>query len=444
MAKKIGVFLFFIFFLNLVGSPYLVNFGFNEMILFNTFLIINGSICVSIWGNDLKKVILPLFFFTYWSIIMSLGIFRLGYLNIFDLQQVDQCLIVVIFSSILIYLGIALGKNFQVKSIKLLHDANISSITYYILLSMNLFFILIRFYFAGGVSEYLTSDYQAKVPTSLQTLFFILKTLLTNFDYLNLVFVIGNRKKVITKIARIYFCISILNIFASGGSTGILFLLLSLILLKLFMSKTRIEEKKISKKIVPVGVIGVIVGVLIRFNRTNYGEFNFNILGEAINKMIATATFDCLENYIKVTTQLSPKYIPEQLIYPFVNFLPRDVFPWKPLELGRVIADTYYNFGGGLIGGFAPSPMGEFYFDFGYFGIIVGMLAIGCFLGIMQKKINRSQYNVYTMCFLVTLVYWSSTIPNWYTGFAIRFIYMIIYFFIVVIIEGLLTNRKNK
>ena len=148
---------------------------------------------------------------------------------------------------------------------------------------------------------------------------------------------------------------------------------------------SRKQKQWIKRAVILLG-IGLVVAVLIRFNRSS-DSFSFDVLGNAYTLLISTSTFDALY-YLNLTiSNLSPTWSLGQFVFAFVFWIPRSIVPFKPLELGRIVATTFQNFNSSINGGFAVTPMAEFYYDFGVIGLIVGLFFLGVLIEIIQKAI---------------------------------------------------------
>jgi len=61
----------------------------------------------------------------------------------------------------------------------------------------------------------------------------------------------------------------------------------------------------------------------------------------------------------------------------FANFIPRALWPQKPLGPGDYEAGLFFNIYGKVMVGVEPSIPGELYWNFGVSGIVLGMAALG-------------------------------------------------------------------
>jgi oligosaccharide repeat unit polymerase len=119
------------------------------------------------------------------------------------------------------------------------------------------------------------------------------------------------------------------------------------------------------------------------------------------------------------------------LFYPFLLFIPRAIFPLKPISLAsKFVLD---NFGGGM--GYAYSPVTEFFVNFGIIGPFVGFLLIGIIISKIQSlKDQRINFVFFTM------------IPDFCRGEIGTFIYQFFFvsFFIIVLPNFLVSIKKNN
>ena len=197
-----------------------------------------------------------------------------------------------------------------------------------------------------------------------------------------------------------------------------------------FKSSKR-QKKWIKKAVILLG-IGVVVAILIRFNRSS-DTFSFNVLGIAYTLLISTSTFDALY-YLNLTiSNLSPTWSLGQFIFAFIFWIPRSIVPFKPLELGRIVATTFQNFNSSINGGFAVTPMAEFYYDFGIMGGIVGMFFLGLLLEIIQKAIpvgDRECNRRYALSVELMFMFATVSLPASWTNMGSTMMGIVMFLFI--------------
>jgi hypothetical protein len=109
--------------------------------------------------------------------------------------------------------------------------------------------------------------------------------------------------------------------------------------------------------------------------------------------IVATGTRMDLLGIVSVIVRDTPSVVPYQLgwslAYIPISFVPRIIWPGKPvMAIGQWVTD---NFGGGegIISSTGSSWPGELFFNFGWVGIIVGMFLVGVWFRILHEVLFR-------------------------------------------------------
>ena len=90
-------------------------------------------------------------------------------------------------------------------------------------------------------------------------------------------------------------------------------------------------------------------------------------------------------------------------------------------------------------GGVTPTILGEFYINFGYFGIILGFIIIGIIVNVLEKNYLHKK-NIYYPVFLIWCLL--SSVRGGFTNTEINFIlYSIVYFILIFIFKQI--NQKH-
>ncbi|NMC63413.1 MAG: oligosaccharide repeat unit polymerase, partial [SAR324 cluster bacterium] len=147
---------------------------------------------------------------------------------------------------------------------------------------------------------------------------------------------------------------------------------------------------------------------------------------DELSSLVYGRTFDALENSIRITETYEPgEHLGLNIIvYPATNFVPRSLWPGKPIGLGKRIMFDIYGAPANTPVSFVPGLIGEFYVDFGYFGILI----FGLLFGFIIKKIDYGILHslkggrVGSCFFLITIAVLSSVIPNSPQGYLLRLI----------------------
>jgi hypothetical protein len=92
---------------------------------------------------------------------------------------------------------------------------------------------------------------------------------------------------------------------------------------------------------------------------------------------------------IRDTPSVSPFQNGRTLGLFFVAFVPRMLWPEKPnIQIGQWITDVYGS-GPHIDARTAPTPIGEFYLNFGIPGVILGLMLLGTVLRLAHETLSR-------------------------------------------------------
>jgi hypothetical protein len=135
----------------------------------------------------------------------------------------------------------------------------------------------------------------------------------------------------------------------------------------------------------PIGTLGRIAGFVTGSQSADY-------LVEGMNAAIGR--MDCIgasSVLIRDTPRAAPFLHGETIGLFFVAFVPRVIWPDKPtITIGRYITNAYGS-GPDVASDTAPSLLGEFFINFGYPGIIGGMLFYGILLRLLHELLARGR-----------------------------------------------------
>lgn len=422
------------------GYKYIDTYFFLYVIFICLTAIINWHFCNV---EDIKKNILYVFTFTGWLIYTGLGFIRQGYMSQLGLNNNNmfQIYILYIMSTLLLLLPMKLMHRKKISGFgnivnQPMPNFKIILILICIAISLNLY----RVYLAGGWVNFIYAAYGQKTDTAFLTFFNLFIGLMDNMIYVVLPIICLHSKIKIKVIAIFYFIFTIFMGCINGSSMSLFNPLLALLTYTYIMTNNLQKRATLKKYFLIVIIIGVIGGVLIRQNRSNNEEFTLNVVDGAIEDVLESSTFDNVTNLQKIL-DLEPEYGVGQFIYPYINYLPRSVFPWKPIEMGRIISYKFKQMDKDSLIAFLPSPIGEFYYDFGYLGIIIGMLFVGYIISLVQEKLNntiRPTNLLWGYCMGVCI--YLTIYSGWYTGCFTR----IVRLFILILIINYLSNMFKK
>jgi hypothetical protein len=118
------------------------------------------------------------------------------------------------------------------------------------------------------------------------------------------------------------------------------------------------------------------------------GEYFFEGILSTVARMDCIGAASVL---IRDTPSVAPFQYGRTLGLFFVAFIPRVIWPGKPtITIGRYITDVYGS-GPEIESNTAPTQLGEFYMNFGYAGVVVGMLLYGVLLRLLHEVLLRGQ-----------------------------------------------------
>nr|WP_276511019.1 O-antigen polymerase [Priestia megaterium] len=416
--------------LMIISIKYLLPSGITSILLYSVFCLLNFYIISYLIINKVNKNLIMIILFCIWLVHNSFSFYRLSYMGIFSYDKIAYIYVLMIIATLLIFMGFKFSQTFKVNKGFFFEKINIHSFTFYVLLVITMGIAIYKYSIAGGIVNYISSSYESKVPGNMKFVIFILDGIFSaNFFFVAIIFAFNSQYRKTKYIAWLYIIFNLFDIIISGKSSGVLYRIIAMLLFAMISIKNPIHLKKITNFFKPLVVVGLVAGILVRFNRSS-DKFSMDMLKDALDTIVISPTFDCLQNLTKIMDVFNPTYTLGQFIYPFVNFLPRAIFPDKPIELGRIIAVEFYGFSSEQVGGFAPSIIGEFYYDFGYLGILTGLLSVGFFLGILQKKFNKTHATFLVSAILIQVSINTAIIPNWYTGWGIRFSYIILFWIV--------------
>lgn len=420
-------------------------------ILYNIFIGVNfTSLLKSLHYRSLKDNLLIFYVTLTWMIDNALCFahaalleFKSGHL----MEYGYEIYILLILSSVLMAIGMHTAKKLVKSDFTQLRAFKLTPIAVYILIFVNLLLDLYKVHSAGGLMAFIYAPYGAKVDSSLLTFFNLFCNILNFTSYFVLPYIFGKYGKKVKIIATLFYIYKMI-FGAINGSSGSLFSpILALFVFAIFTLKDKADKQKLKLYVVLAAIPGIIIGMFIRQNRKSVVDAelsNFRITA-AIDEIMESPTFDCIVNLNSIIKDLPPTYTPGQFIYPYIHYIPRSVFHWKPMELGRIVGMKFVGTTEDSLAGFIPSPIGEFYYDFGILGVMSGMLFVGLSMGYLQEKLNRTRLrhgkdNVHIWALTVAAASTGSIIYAWYTGCYGRYIDLVV----IVLFIRLLQSNTNK
>lgn len=426
------------------GNKYICNGYFPLFVLFVCMAsAINWHFCKV---KDIKSTVLYIFTFTGWLIYTGLGFIRQGFMSQMGANDENLFLIYILYtiSTIILFMTI---KHMQRKKFRgfgsIINQSRPKDIVIILLICLAVGLSFYRVYLAGGWLSFIYAAYGQKTESSFLTFFNLFSGIMDNMAYVVLPLICLRTETKMRIIAILYFLFTIFMGSINGSSMSLLNPFLALLTYKFITSERVRAKQRLKKYFIIFMSIGVIGGVLIRQNRSNNENFSVNVLDDAIESVLETSTFDNVTNLQQIL-DLQPLYGIGQFIYPYINYLPRAVFPWKPMEMGRIISYQFKQMDSDKLVGYIPSPIGEFYYDLGYVGVIMGMLFVGFFVGLMQEKLNNTSHpSALLWAYCVGACIYMTIYSGWYTGCFIRLVRMFIFILLINYLSKIIGTKKQ-
>lgn len=386
-------------------------------------LLLFSFVCViSTIRYYVRKLVGITYFFLWLMIVFSIGFVRLKYWDYFspDILSIHLLWVTGFVTFLVFFYEVIPCRSRNLHLAKITNKLNeIYGSFQFLIAVFVVYFFLYAFEIvrSGGIIQFVGMSYAEMHDPSSSYLFFIktlLKSSLLISTYTNF---IERRSKFIPILILIFiFLLSTIE-----GSTGALIALFVPILVFFILDKLKNRKLLQLNWLVFAALILLTVVVsytaLVRIKRSGSDELSSLVYGR---------TFDALENSIRITETYEPgEHLGLNIIvYPTTNFVPRSLWSGKPIGLGRQIMFDIYGAPANTSVSFASGLIGEFYVDFGYFGILI----FGLLFGFIIKKIDYGILHslkggrVGSCIFLITIALLSSNIPNSPQGFLLRLI----------------------
>ena len=442
---------FFLFFLvigfEFFGAQYILYTDYQAFLLYSLFIVINAFF---IW-NFINKSILKTNIIYVFTFIAWLSYNALGFIHTSAIQQLrnipreDWILwiyFLLILSSFLIYIPIKIMQNINFHSVSFLKNFVIHPQTIILLICIGFALNLYKIHIAGGLESFINAAYGAKVESSYMTFFNLFIGITSNIIFIILPYMFLKQKSLIKILAIIYLLFYIIIGCLNGSSMSIMTPVIALFTYALFMTK-KANKKKLKRFFIIGLTVGIVGGMLIRVNRKHDKEFTIHNIEQAFNEIITSATFDNVTNLQYILGHMEPINQPQQFILPYVHYLPRNIFTWKPVELGRIIGYKHVGVNKDSKVAFLSSPIGDFYYDFGLIGIILGMLFVGFFIGYIQEKLNTLPQSPFILSIIIAFSLQFTGLSAWYTGCFTAIVRLLILYFMVILIEKIISLKKQ-
>ena len=413
--------------------------------LYTIFCLINVGLVYHLSIGNLRGKLIYIYVFTSWLIYNSLGFLHYELVTIVP-QKIELIYCLFIASSVLLYLPSLVMKK-RATPIGLVTGINLNKKAIFILMGMSMFFKLFKIILAGGWHNYVYAAYGTKVESGYMTFFHLFEGIFGGVAVFLYPFIFSSRQKWLRLIFITYLLFTIVLGSVSGSSLSVLSPLISIFVYAFFQTQNTWKRKIYKKCLYLSMIVGIIAGILIRINRADNSDFQIESLRYAIDDIMLSPTFDNMVNLEWVICNLDPTYTCGQLIYPLIHFLPRAIFPWKPMELGAIVGLKFIGTSAEARVGFIPSALGDFFYDFGYFGIFFGTLFVGCVIAKLQNLLNasfKSNNNPFVLPVLIAVSGSFMMLPAWYTGSFNGLVNFLLFILVVRCVQFFFVNKRNK
>jgi len=418
-----------------LGYQYIYTVAPTLFLMFSVFIFLNALIIYHFVNvKDISQTLVYAFCFVGWLLYSALALVRDAYIMGSNYaKESDVCFeyyTYFMLATVLLYIPtIFIRKRTKLhKGFTTLPKIQVSEKVFLVCVFLTVALQLYKIHLAGGWYSFFYAAYGQKVDSSFMTFFNLFVGIMSNTLYIALPFIFLKCKSHIKAIAILYVLFDMVMGFSNGSSTSILNIIIVLFTYLYMVTRSKNGRSKVKHAFLLFAIIGVIVGILIRQNRNANEEFSFNVLQTGVEDVLESATFDSATNLRYVLTNWDVNYNLNNFIYPYVNFLPRSVFTWKPMEMGRIISVQMKGMDSDTLTGFIPSAIGEFYFDFGLLGIICGMLFCGTVFSLFQEKMNNTSYGPYKYPFLLAFCLYTTILSGWYTGSFLRLVRLFLFY----------------
>lgn len=223
-------------------------------------------------------------------------------------------------------------------------------------------------------------------------------------------------------------CFATFALLILGGRTPILIIFIELIVCNIVVKKVP------TKKMIKFAIIMVLIVGMLGFLRGMISNSSNANLISSIKSIMLNGNYNL--NYI---FNKFPKQIPFQYGYTYlINF--QMLMPGPDIDFTLWLKEKLgLKFNGG---GVTPTIIGEFYINFGYFGIAIGMLIMGILfrkLNIFLEKHNDKAFAIF-ICLQMALSV-SGGIANYFINIIL---YTLVYIFINSVSNDTLNESKQE
>lgn len=242
--------------------------------------------------------------------------------------------------------------------------------------------------FSGSISRQVMSKELEIIP-----FYSYIKYAYISYTVYALYSVFNSTAKTTSKYARVFraviVCLFWVLDLSLGNRRGLLYVLLAMMLYFTNNSRKRIKPA-FYFAVLGIVVSFMLVGVLRNANNTGFELKIKDAFGEAIYPMHTL--------YYYVGHHVRPYYCGATFLYILAYFVPRSIWPAKPISLANQFRIDYYN----SIMGYAFTPFSEMFVNFSYYGIVIGAVFYSALFNWLSK--NKEKYPIFYLATYMELI----------------------------------------
>lgn len=243
----------------------------------------------------------------------------------------------------------------------------------------------------GGLRSYLAASYGLRVANTPPH--FLLMAMFIEFPlyYLTWGVLLSPEYRRLRPAALLWVALSVARFLAEGRSGFILFA--ALVPVMIMYLRDYAVPRRVSRAIM-LAVVGAMVGLVVssavRFGRSREPEAVPFVGRGFVERVVASSTFDACEHLIRVNSfYRDSKMNGINIVAPFISWIPRRLWPQKPVQLGRRIVIDIYGAPADTPISFPVHLLGDFSADFGMIGVLSLPFMVGVLLGIVDSRYHR-------------------------------------------------------
>lgn len=236
--------------------------------------------------------------------------------------------------------------------------------------------------------ELLNEDYTSQYNTISTSILFdtfikpfpILYLLIYSFHYKSV--------KIKTRFSKFFFIALFLLSLILVSPTSLTRFMVAALYIPFIINFTKLWDKPYRLQLSLFISLFFIFPLLNLFRYFNSEEFNFDIIKHFDFTFMDSGNFDAYQNFARAVNQDFITY-GRQLSGVFLFFIPRSIWPTKPIGSGSTLADL----NGQSFGNISMPFMAEGYINFGFLGVALFMFILGVLLNSLDSKYWNNKFD---------------------------------------------------